>query len=100
MDPSIDGQCVHDRHIYDGRFYEGVLNVPDDLEVMRHVIGKKGYYFHMTTERNHLDFLWYNRSDHTIVLFAGEKEDILRAMNILRHRIRKIVKIRRETSTV
>ena len=70
-----------------GYSYRGFLRVPDNDEgLIKRVIGKNGYYFYLTTERNQLDFIWYDRFTHQF-LFWGDKPNLIRGMSIMLSRL-------------
>ena len=71
--------------------YRGFLRVPDnDPELIKRVIGKSGHFFYLTTEKNQLDFIWYERTTHQF-LFWGDKPNLIRAMSIMLNRLQSKV---------
>lgn len=64
----------------------GFLNVPQDPNIIRQVIGKGGCYFHMTTQNTGIDFIWHDRSANKFY-FWGTKFPLIRAMNIIHKRL-------------
>lgn len=69
--------------------YRGFLNTPDNTEVIKRVIGKNGYYFHLTTQNCKILFIWHDREKKKF-FFWGEKRPLILALKIIHHRILKI----------
>lgn len=67
---------------------EGFLYAPTDTDITRQVIGKDGCYFHMTTKQQDIAMIWHDRSvARPVFRFWGSKFNVIKAMNIIRHRI-------------
>lgn len=66
-----------------------------DSNIMRQVIGKGGYYFHLTTKNTNCHFIWYDRHNNKIYIW-GNSESVEKAKGVLNHRLR-VVKARNET---
>lgn len=67
---------------------EGFLYAPTNSDICRQVIGKDGCYFHMTTSQQDIAMIWHDRAgQRPIFRFWGEKFRVIKAMNIIRHRI-------------
>lgn len=67
---------------------EGFLYAPTDSTVCRQVIGAGGCYFHQTTTQQDIAMIWHDRTPHRPVFrFWGQKYNLIRAMNIIKHRI-------------
>ena len=64
-------------------------DAPDDPDVMKQVIGRRGCYFIRTTQECDLDFIWHDRLNNKIE-FWGPKKSIGRAVKVIKSRIRKI----------
>jgi hypothetical protein len=80
-------QSMEERVKARGYSFRGFLYAPpNDESLVRRVIGKRGYYLYLTTDKNQLDFLWYDKKTNQF-LFWGDKPNVIRAMNIMRHRI-------------
>jgi hypothetical protein len=72
----------------DGNVMEGFLYAPSDGDVTRQVIGRDGCYFHMTTQQQDIAMIWHDRSvARPVFRFWGPKFQVIKAMNIIRHRI-------------
>ena len=67
----------------------GFLNVPQDPNIIRQVIGRGGCYFHMTTQNTGIDFIWHDRSANKF-FFWGTKYPLIRAMNIIHKRLEMV----------
>ena len=67
---------------------EGFLYAPTDPDICKQVIGKNGYYFHITTKKQDIAMIWHERDlARPVFRFWGEKFKVIKAMNIIRHRI-------------
>ena len=72
----------------DESIMEGFLYAPTDSDITRQVIGKDGCYFHMTTKQQDIAMIWHDRSvARPVFRFWGTKFNVIKAMNIIRHRI-------------
>ena len=68
--------------------YKLTINAPENVDVMRQVIGRNGCYFIKTTQDCDLDFIWHNRDNNTIE-FWGPVESIKQANGVINSRIKK-----------
>ena len=73
------------------------LNAPDDPDVMKQVIGRRGCYFIRTTQECDLDFIWHDRLNN-IIEFWGPKKSIGYGVNVIKSRIQKIQKCQQSQS--
>tara|TARA_B110001450_G_C17517362_1_gene439051 strand:- start:375 stop:830 length:456 start_codon:yes stop_codon:yes gene_type:complete len=81
-------QSLRTRLDSDDTIMEGFLYAPTDPDVCRQVIGTGGCYFHQTTTKQDIAMIWHDRTPHRPVFrFWGQKYNIIRAMNIIKHRI-------------
>ena len=72
----------------DDEIMEGFLYAPTDPDICKQVIGKGGYYFHLTTKQQDIAMIWHERDlARPVFRFWGEKFKLIKAMNIIRHRI-------------
>lgn len=76
----------------------GFLNVPENPDIIRQVIGKGGCYFHMTTSNTGIDFIWHDRSANKF-FFWGTKYPLIRAMNIISKRLDIVSERMKSSST-
>ena len=68
--------------------FEGFLYAPTDSNITRQVIGRNGCYFHQTTEKQGIEMIWHDTSvARPVFRFWGQKANVIKAMNIIRHRI-------------
>jgi len=74
------------------------LNGDIDSNIMRQVIGKGGYYFHLTTKNTNCYFIWYSITDNKIYIW-GNSESVSKAKGILNHRL-QIVKARNQECNI
>ena len=71
-----------------GYAFRGFLYAPKNTDVTKQVIGKGGCYFHQTTEKCNIDFIWHNRENYPGKFeFWGDKKEVIKAMDIIRSRI-------------
>lgn len=81
-------QSLRTRLDSDDTIMEGFLYAPTDSDVCRQVIGTGGCYFHQTTTQQDIAMIWHDRTPHRPVFrFWGKKYNLIRAMNIIKHRI-------------
>jgi hypothetical protein len=73
-----------------GRSFYGAYNVTDDVEALKLIIGKGGYYFKLTTENTGIDLIWHDRSRNIFCFWAPDKRSLIDAMDRIRSRIVKI----------
>ena len=72
----------------DGNISEGFLYAPVDDDITKQVIGREGCYFHQTTTKQDIAMIWHDKTKHKPVFrFWGDKFKVIKAMNIIRHRI-------------
>jgi len=57
-----------------------------DVDMVKQIIGKDGYYFKLTTTNTGVDFIWHDRVENHF-LFWGEKQCVIQAMKIIQSRI-------------
>ena len=58
----------------------------NSTEIPNAVIGKGGCYFHLTTTNTKIEFIWHDRAQNRF-FFWGTKFPLIKAMNIILHRI-------------
>ena len=81
-------QSLRTRLDSDDTIMEGFLYAPTNSGVCRQVIGTGGCYFHQTTTQQDIAMIWHDRTPHRPVFrFWGQKYNLIRAMNIIKHRI-------------
>ena len=68
--------------------FQGFLNAPVE-DVCKQVIGKGGCYFYQTTTKNDIAMIWHDRIKNRF-LFWGPKFNLIKSMNIIKHRIDKL----------
>lgn len=59
-----------------------------EVDVVKQIIGKDGYYLKLTTANTGVDFIWHDRVENHF-LFWGEKACVVKAMKIIQSRIEK-----------
>jgi hypothetical protein len=60
----------------------------DNIDVTKQVIGRKGYYLRLTTEKTGVFFIWHNHEDKTYTIWSPNKEALERAIGVINHRIK------------
>ena len=75
-------------HVVKGNSFlcKGWVNVPSD--VIRQVAGTNGKWFKMTTEKQHVLFIWHCTLTKKIKVW-GHKYSVINALNVLNKRIQK-----------
>ena len=72
----------------DEPIHEGFLYAPNNNDITKQVIGRDGCYFHQTTTKQDIAMIWHDTTrQRPIFRFWGEKFKVIKAMNIIRHRI-------------
>lgn len=71
----------------EGCVYKGEINAPEDVIITKKVIGRGGYYFHLTTQNSGVYFIWHDRVKSKFV-FWGSEYNVKQAMGILTYRIK------------
>ena len=67
--------------------FRGFLDVSSyHPDIIKQVIGKGGCYFHLTTTNTKIEFIWHDRAQNRF-FFWGTKFPLIKAMNIILHRI-------------
>ena len=57
--------------------------------VLKIVIGRGGHYFKITTEYNHIEFIWWNKRKKKNKFWGFKLNNIWNAMDQIDYRIRK-----------
>ena len=72
----------------DEPIHEGFLYAPNNSDITKQVIGRDGCYFHQTTTKQDIAMIWHDTTrQRPIFRFWGDKFKVIKAMNIIRHRI-------------
>ena len=71
----------------EGTVYRTELNAPEDSVITRKVIGRGGYYFHLTTQNTGVFFIWHDHSTKKFIIW-GSEYNAKQAWGILRYRIK------------
>ena len=69
----------------DGEVYQGEIDAPSDVIATKKVIGRGGYYFHLTTKNTGIYFIWHNRENNKFI-FWGPEYNVKQAMGIIKYR--------------
>lgn len=72
--------------------YKYSLRAPENVDILKQVIGRNGCYFILTTQQCDLDFIWHNRDNNTIE-FWGPRDSIDKAVSVINSRISKITQL-------
>ena len=73
----------------DGVVYKALIDAPTDSVVTKKVIGRNGYYFHLTTTNSGAHFIWHDRVANKFIIW-GEEYNVKQAMGILKYRIKLV----------
>uniref|UniRef100_A0A6C0IIB0 Uncharacterized protein n=1 Tax=viral metagenome TaxID=1070528 RepID=A0A6C0IIB0_9ZZZZ len=68
----------------------GYIPAPPNEAIVKKIIGYKGHYLKLTTQRHRVDFIWHNAGTNQFH-FWGDRMCCIRAMNEIRYRICKLV---------
>jgi len=71
----------------DGSVFRTELNAPEDSVITRKVIGRGGYYFHLTTQNSGVFFIWHDRLTSKFIIW-GPEYNAKQARGILSYRIK------------
>ena len=79
-------------HNDEGNFMDKDMTVdymyaPADLELVKKLIGHKGYNFISITENTGLNRIWHDRKKNVIEFQGGSQGDRLRAMSLVRNKL-------------
>lgn len=70
---------------------------PNSNDVVKKVIGTKGYWLKVTTENCGVHFIWYEPSMNYFLFWAPDRASIVRAMKAIRRRIIKYWEFKYQT---
>ena len=65
------------------------IDSPQNIAVLKQVIGKEGCYFKMTTENTGIAYIWHNTDSQKIEFWGLEPESRRKAVGIINDRIRR-----------
>ena len=104
-------QAYEDMKQYDGffltSFLDKVKNTPEDTlfkltvpytenpdldnqTILKKVIGSEGYWFKLTSERQNLEYLWYDTENKNFLYWSDNKNNCQKASSIINSRIFRI----------
>jgi len=66
------------------------MNADLDIDALKQIIGKDGYYFKLTTANSEIDYIWYNE-EKKIIEFWGNKTNCEKAFKIIETRLQKFI---------
>jgi hypothetical protein len=69
------------------KVYYGHIQIPDDEEIIRMVIGKGGCYFYLTTENTNILFIWHNRITKNFEFWGQYPRNVQTAIHEIEKRI-------------
>ena len=64
-----------------------VIYAPDNIELIKKLVGYKGYNFINITEKSEIDTIWHNKQNNTIELVGGEHHNRMYAISLIRKKI-------------
>ena len=67
--------------------YKQELQGSGDTDITKQVIGRKGYYLRLTTEKTGVFFIWHNHANKTYTFWSPTEEALGRAIGVIKHRI-------------
>ena len=68
---------------------KGTLDEPWSSEVREAVVGQKSYFFKLTANNCGVILIWHDKKEHEYVFFGSHKSRVVRAMYVIRNRIKK-----------
>tara|TARA_B110000971_G_C20031096_1_gene511462 strand:+ start:498 stop:872 length:375 start_codon:yes stop_codon:yes gene_type:complete len=68
-----------------GNSFRGEMDAPTNEIITKKVIGRGGYYFHLTTKNTGIYFIWHSR-DTGKFIFWGSEYNVKQAMGVIRYR--------------
>ena len=104
-------QAYEDMKQYDGffltSFLKKVTNTPEDMlfkltvpytenpdldnqTILKKVIGSEGYWFKLTSEKQNLEYLWYDTENKNFLYWSDNKNNCQKASSIINSRIFRI----------
>tara|TARA_B110000285_G_scaffold36838_2_gene39917 strand:- start:8 stop:502 length:495 start_codon:yes stop_codon:yes gene_type:complete len=69
-----------------------IIYAPDDIELVKKLVGHRGYNFITMTERSNVEKIWHNRENNTIEITGGEHKNRMFAMNLIRKKLKYFIK--------
>jgi len=67
--------------------YKQEIQGSDDVDITKQVIGRKGHYLRLTTEKTGVFFIWHNHTKKTYTFWSPTEEALGRAIGVIKHRI-------------
>lgn len=80
----------------DGVVYRACIKAPPNELITKKVIGRSGYYFHLTTNNSGVHFIWHDRTENQFIIW-GEEYNVKQAIGILNYRIKIVTKREQES---
>jgi len=69
----------------EGNSFRGEIDAPVNELITKKVIGRGGYYFHLTTRNTGIYFIWHNRETGKFI-FWGPEYNVNQAMGHINYR--------------
>ena len=63
------------------------LRGSDNVDITKQVIGRKGHYLRLTTDKTGVFFIWHNHTNKKYTIWSPTEEALGRAIGVLKHRI-------------
>ena len=67
--------------------YKHEFKGSDNIDITKQVIGRKGHYLRLTTEKTGVFFIWHNHSQKSYTIWSPTEESLEKATGVLKHRI-------------
>ena len=67
--------------------YRQDIQGSENVDIAKQVIGRKGHYLRLTTEKTGVFLIWHNHTNKTYTIWSPTKEALECAIGVIKHRI-------------
>lgn len=67
--------------------YKQEFDGSGNIEITKQIIGRKGYYLRLTTDKTGVFFIWHNHIKKTYTIWSPNEEALDKAVGVIKHRI-------------
>jgi hypothetical protein len=92
IDPSYMNQLTNNliyRHNCQRATMFGFIYGPANADIAQRVIGADGYFLKLTNTLTGVDYIWFDQTSNTFLVWGSNKFKVVKALNALRWRIHK-----------
>ena len=72
----------------EGNAFRAETTAPTDDDITKQVIGRAGYYFHLTTEKTGAFFIWHDRVSKKFIFWGPDEYHTNHALGQIKYRIK------------